>query len=290
MSRSRANLLLLLAAMLWGAGDVAQKTVLDHINPLLAVGLRSLIGGILIAPLLILEARTARRASRLEWRRVGMVAVVFLLAVSLEQVAYGATSVTNGSFLINMSIILTPILVWVTSRTRPSRSLWAAAALALTGALLLGDGKAGLTWGNAVCLASASLYSVWFVLLGRLMETFDKPIAVAVIQFALTAVVGIGVGLAAWPVSWQSLVQAAPELMMLGALSTGLAFTLQVIAQRSTPASDCAVIVSAECVFATIAAMIVLGEGLNVVTGTGAALVIAAICLVQLPVASAVSG
>jgi drug/metabolite transporter (DMT)-like permease len=283
MTRLQANLVLLAAALLWGAGNVAQKTILEDLGPLLAVGLRSLIGLVVIAPLLNLEAQGSEPLSPSQWRQLAVISTTFLLAIGTQQVAYGGTSVTNASFLVNTTVVFTPLFGLLLIGERPGRLAWPAMVLALGGAGLMAGKLDGIRWGDACCLASATLYSVWIVLVAEFMRKGDRPITLVLSQFGMTALFGTVFGLAVENVSWAALSNSAPELLVLGILSTGLAFTLQAVAQRATPPADAAIVMSGESVFGALAGAAVLGERMTLTAGAGAVLIIVAVIVIQLP-------
>jgi drug/metabolite transporter (DMT)-like permease len=283
ITRLQANSMLMLAAMFWGVGNVSQKTVLLDLGPLLTIGLRCLIALAVIAPLLRRERRSAQPMKRQEWQAIVTVSAFFTLAVAFLQTAYGGTSVTNASFLVNTTVVFTPLLGWLLAGDRPAWFAWPAIAMALGGGLLMSDGWHGLGWGDALCLVAAMLYSVWMVLLGQVSRSADRPLTVAAIQFACAGVAGTAAGLAAEPVSFDALASAAPELLFLGVCSTGAAYTLQTVAQKAAPATDAAIITSGESIFGAVTAAALLGERMTATAGVGAALILAAIVLVQLP-------
>jgi drug/metabolite transporter (DMT)-like permease len=115
------------------------------------------------------------------------------------------------------------------------------------------------------------------------MRRIERPLTVAALQFLLSAIVGLPLGLALEKISVAALVQAAPDLAILGILSTGAAFSIQAVAQRWTPPSDAAIVMSAESVFGAAAAAIALGERLSLPGTAGAALILSAILLIQVP-------
>jgi drug/metabolite transporter (DMT)-like permease len=283
MSRLEANALLLLAAFFWGSGNVAQKTVLEDIGPMLAIGLRSLIGFLVVLPFMFREARSTPRLSEGEYREIALVSSLFVAALGFQQLAYAGTTVTNASFLVNSTVVLTPLFAWLLMREMPNLIVLPAIVLAMIGVALMGGGLNALRWGDVLCLVSAGLYAVWIVLLARLMRTIERPLTVAALQFLLSAIVGLPLGLALEKISVTALVQAAPDLAVLGILSTGAAFSIQAVAQRWTPPSDAAIVMSAESVFGAAAAAIALGERLSAPGTIGAALILSAILLIQVP-------
>ena len=282
MSRFRANSLLLLAAFFWGAGNVSQKLVLEEIGPLTAVGLRCLIGAVVILPFVWRKLSLGDGRSRLVNRGIIEVALLFAAAITVQQVAYQSTTVTNASFLVSTTTVMTPLVVWMLLKTRPSLAIWTAVTAAFAGALLLAGGSlSSFAWGDLACLLSALLYSVWFVRLGQVIGETARPGFITIVQFALTGSVGLGLGLLAEPISLAHVSAALPDLLVLGLFATGLAYGLQAVAQQHATASTAAVLTSAESVFGAGAAALLLGEQLTSSMWLGAALVLAAILTVQ---------
>jgi drug/metabolite transporter (DMT)-like permease len=270
MSRTAANLMLLIAALLWGAGNVAQKTVLDHLGPVATVGLRCAIAALAIGPFVVI-LRSARRQPGFT-ASVVPVAALFVAAMTIQQAAYKATSVTNASFLVNTGTIITPILAWLWLREEPSWSLAFAVPLAAGGALLMSGAALGeVSAGDAECIVSALLYAAWTVQLGRHVQRFDAPATTALMQFGVGAFLCLPVGLMLEPAPLRSISAARLDLLVLGVFSTAAAYGLQALAQRHTPAGHAAVIISAESIFGAAGAFLILSErtGLAGLLGAG---------------------
>lgn len=264
MSKLQANLLLLLAAALWGFGNVAQKTVLLHLDALTAVGLRCLIGGLLVLPFVLTERRAAIGPGHLS--SLTKVGALFAIAIMLQQTCYFGASVTNASFLISTATVMTPLAAWLFIGERPTAIVAIAAGLTVIGALLLSGGIANLGSGDLTALLSAACYSLWMVELGRHMQAHARPFTAAAVQFLGTAAFALPVGAMYGNLSLAAVSAAGPELAVLGVFSTAIAFGMQTAAQRFTSASHAAVIVSAESVFGALGAAIfsrraVLGHG-----------------------------
>lgn len=283
MTRLTANAVLLFAAFLWGTGNVAQKLVLEDLGPVTTVGFRCLIGFLVIMPLL---GRNYVARIGQTWPHRALIAVVALLfaaAITAQQIAFGTTSVTNGSFLICATSVLTPVAAWLLLRVRPGPVIWTAVSFVFFGAFLLAGGSlVTLAPGDAICLVSAALYSFWFVLLGVAVVRSGDPATVTIFQFLLCGIACLAVGIALEPFAWPRLLAALPELIILGVFSTGLAFLLQTVAQKVSSATEAALITSAESVFGMLAGMMVLGEELNLSRGVGAGLILASILTVQI--------
>lgn len=276
MSRMLANCLLLLAAALWGFGNVAQKTVLEHLDPFSAVGSRCLIGGLLVMPLLLMERR--RRFGPSYWVSLARVSALFSISIVLQQAAYLTTTVTNASFLVNTCTVMTPLAAWLVIGEKPTIVVAFAASLTLIGILLLSGGLSGtFNSGDMAALLSAVCYAMWMVELGRHMQSHGGAVSTAIAQFLGCAIVALPLGALYGNFSPEGAWAAAPELAVLGIFSTAVAFGIQTIAQRFTPASHAAVIVSGESVFGATGAVLFLGESLDVVAALGGTMVLAAI-------------
>jgi drug/metabolite transporter (DMT)-like permease len=279
MRRAQANGLLLLAALLWGAGNVAQKTVLEDIGPFTAVGLRCLIAALVLAPFFA-PAIASPKAG--EIKCAAMVIAAFAVAVTLYQMASGLTTVTNTGFLVNTSTVFTPIAGWLLLRLRTGYMVWPAAGLTLLGAFMMsGEIFVRLNPGDALAIAAAFFYSLWMIYLGQFVTRHGHAGLITLAQFALTGLACLAIGLNFEPVSIAGLRAAVPELLMLGVVSTGMGYLLQAIAQGYTSASEAAVIVSGEAIFGALCAFILLGETLNNYGLIGAALIIGGIVTMQ---------
>jgi drug/metabolite transporter (DMT)-like permease len=281
MTHCRANLLLLVAALLWGLGNVAQQTVLDHVGPLIANGLRMLIAIPVILPLLFHDRTPVRKIDLAGWKCAFITCLAFAAASTLLQIGYGQTTVTNAGFLVNTCTVLTPLIAWFFLLVRPPDIVWPAAAMTLTGAVFMGGGTlSSLSSGDFYCLMSAICYAMWMVFLGTFVKTYGRAAFITILQFSCTAIICLFASSLSEVTTLSAVVAALPELIMLGMVSTGAAYLLQAVAQRFTSASEAAVIVSAEALFGAIAAYLVLGESLDATRGLGAVLVFAGIVAV----------
>jgi drug/metabolite transporter (DMT)-like permease len=278
MSPTKAYLALLMAAAFWGFGNIAQKSVLFHVGPLTAVGVRCAVAALVMLPLLLLERDQARKPGY--HSSAMLVSACFGIALMVQQTAYLSTSVTNASFLVNTCAILTPMLAWFLFREHPGLVVALTAALALFGIFLMTGGLDAMTAmnrGDVACLVSAVFYALWIVLLGRHAQTHGFPFTTALIQFLIAALCASTAALAFETVTLQGMTSATLEFAVLGIFSTAAAFGLQTYAQRYTSASYAAVVVSAESIFGALGAYVFLGERPAMVVGIGALLILTAI-------------
>lgn len=273
--------MLLLAAFFWGSGNLANKTVLQDLDPFTSVVLRNLVAALALGPMLLLEP--TRGLMPAWFRSVLPVGVFFGVALICQQWGYQTATVTNASFLVNATCVLTPILAWLIFGERPGQSTAIAAAVMLFGALSM----SGVLWtwqpmnaGDTWCLVSALFYSIWMILLARHVTRHGFPVLTTLVQCLCAACVALTFSLSAEPEFERNFIGALPELLYLGVFSTALAFGLASVAQRRLSASVGAILMSAESLFGAAGGILVLGERPDLGVILGACLMMAAILLV----------
>ncbi|MCM2403480.1 DMT family transporter [Rhizobium sp. S153] len=284
MSRIQANLVLLLAAAIWGGGFIAQSQAMKWLGPNWFNALRFGLATLAVLPFAMREAAKSRQSlTRRDWMWSVFVGLSLLAAQTTQQMGIQNTTVTNASFLTGLYVILVPLIaVFVLSR-RPHWIVWPAAALTLFGILLLSGGSlSALNSGDALIILCAVFIAIQITLTPIAVGNSDRPLALAVTQFAVCAA-GAGMGAVAFePIDVQSITSALPEILYGGLLSSGLAFSLQIIGQRYTTASQAAIFLSAEALFGALLGAIILSETLPTVGYLGCALIFAAILMVEL--------
>lgn len=283
VTRSAANLILLLTAFIWGTAFVAQATAMDDIGPLLFTGLRFLLAVPAVLPFALREGRKKPALGTTDRALIALTGGVFFCGTILQQVGIQYTSVTNAGFLTGIYVVIVPFVAWAMFRAMPHRIVWPAAAISLAGIYLLGGG--GLTplgYGDGLVIAGSVFWAVQVALLGLLAVRTGRPILIAVVQFSVGGVLGLAIAPFAEPIAIDRIAAAGIEIFYAGLLSGGVAYTLQAIAQRWTPPADAAVILSSEALFAAVAGAVMLGDRLTAAGWAGAGFVMAAILLVQL--------
>ncbi len=287
MSRLQANLLLTLVALIWGSAFVAQSRGMADVGPMLFTGVRFLIGAAVVAPLAGLEWRRLGRQGRPLSRRDGGhivgLGLLMLLGAAMQQVGIQYTSVTNAGFLTALYVPLVPVLSSLLLRQHAHASVWPAAAGCMVAAFLLsGAHELRVGLGDLWVIASAIPWALHVLMVGRWADRMGAPFLVASGQFAVCGVLSLAAAFAVEPVQLSSILAAGWPILYTGVVSVGIAFTAQVVAQRSAHAADAAIILSSETLFAAAFGYVLLGERLNSTGLAGCALMLACILLVQL--------
>jgi drug/metabolite transporter (DMT)-like permease len=276
MSPNQATAVALLAAFGWGIGNVAQKTILEHLDGFAATGITALVGVMVLLPLLLRELKADLPSVRGSLPLLLAISLVFTFASTVMQFGYGLTTVTNAGFLVNTAAVLTPVLAWIFLSQRPHLAIWPASLSALLGIFLMaGASWSGLSPGDFLALLSALGYAVWTLAVGAFVMRTRRPVLLTVVQLAVSGVLCIGLGAAfhGLPAA-EALAAALPEILFMGLVSKGLAYVLIAIAQQHISATCVAILVSAEAVFGALIAAVVLDETMGMLRGMGSLCII----------------
>ncbi|WP_417311245.1 DMT family transporter [Ectopseudomonas khazarica] len=281
----RADLLMLITAMIWGSAFVAQRLGMDNIGPFLYTGLRFALACLALLPVLMLLQRRQKRPAAPLNRNLLLGGIVMGLALSLginlQQVGLLFTTVTNSGFITGLYVIVVPILGLLIGQ-RSSAGIWLGASLAVVGMFLLSVGE-GFTVasGDWLQLAGAFVWGVHVLLVGFFASRHD-PLRLALIQFITCAVISLLLALVFETATLDGILAAAPAIVYGGLFGVAVGFTLQVVAQQHAIASHAAIILSLEAVFAAIAGALLLGEMLALRGYLGCALMFGGMLLAQL--------
>jgi drug/metabolite transporter (DMT)-like permease len=285
MTRFKADSLLLLCAFIWGTAFVAQKDLHAAQWPALFVAARFLLSAVLLAPLAWWEARrpqAPRPVRRRALALAGLIGLCLCAGATMQQWALTGTTATNGGFLTAVYVAFVPFVVWAVAGTPPRPLVLLACAVAVLGAWLLAGGKSG-GWsrGDLVLIASDLVWALHITLIARFLGAANRPFLLCFVQYAVTAAgAGLVSALGEHPQA-ADFAASLPAIAYAGIASGGIAYTLQIIAQRHAPAAEAALILSLESVFAALAGALVLHERLGLVASLGCLLILTGAVMVD---------
>lgn len=285
--RLRANALLLLASAIWGFAFVAQRVGAESIDAFTFNAVRFAMGAAALLPVVWLldRRRGVPRAVRAQSTRAAIVpglisGVLLAAAVGMQQVAMSHTTAGNAAFITGLYMVFVPIV----AAFRGHRSSWTTVVgigLALAGLYFLAVGDDfRIGFGDAIVLASTFVWTAQILVI----EHYSRQLSAlrfSISQFAWCAALS---GIAALFLDarpFAGLGEGLIPLLYGGLLSVGVAYTLQVVAQRDALASHAALIMSAESVFGALGGALLLGENMGARGYFGAALMAAGIALTQ---------
>ena len=289
-SRLRGNLLLLLTALIWGSAFVAQSVGAEYIGPFTFNCSRSVLGGLVLLPVILVLDRagiTRKPATAAEKKTllIGGICCGAALAVAsaFQQLGVANTTVGKAGFITALYILIVPLLGWIFLKKKVGLLVWAGVGLALVGMYLLCMTEGfSIRFGDLLVLICAFCFSIHILVIDYFSPKTDG-VRLSCIQFFTAAVIsGILMLLFERP-DLGALLSAWPSVAYAGIMSSGVAYTLQVVAQRDTDPTVASMLMSLESVFALLAGWVLLNQALSPKELCGAVLVFCAIILAQLP-------
>ena len=280
----QADLLLLLVALIWGFGFVAQRAGMDHIGPFTFNGIRFLLGGLCLLPLVLRRSAMPplERNQSIPLARAGLLAgVVLFLAATMQQVGMQYTTAGKAGFITGLYVVLVPI-IGMAFRQRTNTGTWVGAAAAATGLYLLSvNEELRIEPGDLLEMIGAVFWAVHVLLLSWLSPR-TAPVRLALVQFLVCGVLSLATGLVLEPFSLEAVRAAAVPIFYGGVCSVGAGYTLQVVVQRWAHPAHAAILLCLESPFAALGGWLLLGELLSGRALVGSGLMLAGMLLSQL--------
>jgi drug/metabolite transporter (DMT)-like permease len=259
---TRANLILLLTAVIWGGGFVAQRMGMEQMGPFMFNGFRFLIGALSLVPVMMLRKKPHKPKPG-EWRLtlgIGTAAGLFLFwGATFQQLGLISTTAGKAGFITGLYVIIVPLLGALGGDRAPWNT-WIGAALAVVGLYFLSVTR-GLIFdsGDGYVLAGAFFWAAHVQFLARFAPRVDA-VRLSFIQALVTSGISFVVALAIEEVNWGGIREAVWPIIYGGVVSIGIAYTLQIIGQLTARPTPAAIILSLESVFAAFWGWLLLSE------------------------------
>ncbi|SHO49361.1 DMT family transporter [Desulfopila aestuarii] len=287
MSRLRANLILMLAAMIWGSAFVAQQVGTGTLGTISFTGARFLLGGLVVLPFASMQFRRVHanehRFVPNDWYLMILIGLTLGTAAMLQQHGILRTTVTNAGFLTALYVPMVPLIGLVLLRRRVHWVVWPASVGCFIGTYIMsGAADVELRIGDFWVIGSTLFWAAHVLMVGHAASRTRAPLVVATTQFLVCGVFGLTLGAIVEYPQLHDFTSALFGIGYVGVFSVGMAFTLQVVGQRYTQAADAAIILSSETVFAACAGYLFLGERLSLFQMSGAVLILVGIMAVEL--------
>ena len=280
----RANGQLLLAAALWGFAFVAQRVGMQYVGPFLFNGVRFALGSLSLIPLLMITRRKEELAGTISHRLAfggGLLAgMVLFVAASLQQVGIIYTTAGKAGFITGLYVILVPILGLLVGQ-RSNTTTWGGAMLATLGLYLLSvTGQLTISRGDLLVLIGACFWACHVHIISWFSARMNT-IRLAFSQFVVCSILSLITAAFTETIAFEALLRATVLILYGGLVSVGVAYTLQVVAQRYAHPTHAAIILSLETVFAAFGGWLLLGETFSARGLVGCALMLAGMLLSQ---------
>lgn len=287
--RLRSNLLLTLTATIWGFAFVAQRIGMEHVGPFTFNGIRFALGGLSLLPVILLAGRPHRDIDRPVPRSGskllltgGILAGAALFAgASLQQVGIIHTTAGKAGFITGLYVVLVPVvgLLW---KQRTDAGTWLGALLAATGLYFLSVTEDfTISFGDFLVLLGAFVWAGHVLLIGWFSPKISA-LRLSFIQFMVCSALSLAAAAAFETVTAAGLAAAAPAILYGGLGSVGIAYTLQVVAQKHAKPAHAAIILCMESPFAALGGWLILDERMTGRALAGCGLMLLGMILSQL--------
>jgi drug/metabolite transporter (DMT)-like permease len=279
----RSDLLLLLAATIWGLAFVAQRVGMDHVGPFTFNGIRFALGGLSLLPFVWMSRKRINAGTNSDLIRSGMISGICLFAgISFQQVGIVYTTAGKAGFITGLYVVLVPILGLFLGTAGTGAGTWAGAILASIGMYLLSVTRGlDIGFGDMLVFFSAFCFAGHIIIIERFCTRFSTA-ALSLVQCLVCSGLSLGVASVFESFVLTDILAAALPLFYGGVFSVGVAYTLQIYGQKNSPASHAAIILCMESVMAAVGGWIILNEFLSGRAIFGCALMLAGMLISQL--------
>jgi len=275
MENKLSTFLLIIVAFIWGTAFVAQTSGMKTMGPFTFTAFRLLIGGIVILPFTYFYLRKVNYFKLKPILLIIVMSLALLIGALFQQVALLYTSVANVAFLTALYVPIVPLIYFIYLKKPVSRSIILAAILCIFGVWLLSENNLEFgSYGDLLSIIGAFFWSLHIILISKSSEMKLEPVVTAAFHIFFAGLICLILAFLIETPSYNGVGSGAFELFYTGVFSIGLGFTLQTIAQKYSPPTNVAIILSMESVFAALAALIILGQVLYLRSSIGCFLIL----------------
>ena len=288
MKKSFSMFCALITTFIWGTAFIAQDTGMDNIGPLTFNSSRFFVGFLTILPFAILIEKNKikkeiKNNTKLFIKYLIFMGVSLFLGTFLQQAALQYTNIANAAFFTVFYVPFVPIILFIIYKEKVHWSIWPSIALCIVGVYLLTDfSDAEIMLGDALVIFCSIFWALHIIFAGKFMQKFDIPVFYAALQAAFVFSLSIFFAFLFEEVILSNILLELNSILYAGALSGGIAFTLQMYAQKNIEEAPAAIIYSLEGVFAAIAGWIILDQFLKFNNIIGCFLILFAVILSQI--------
>ena len=286
MSHTKANLLLLVASFIWGTAFVSQAMVMGHIGPFTFSFSRTLLGCLVVLPLLLIFEKKNLNSIFIN-KNLFLLACstgfIFFIGMNLQQYALLTSQVANAAFLTTLYVPIVAIISRFIFKSQLYWMIWVAVLLCVYGSYLLTSNQTfEIQKSDSLLFLSGVFFAFHIILIDIFMKKFSSPFSFAFIQYSIVFILSFIVAIIFENPSLMNIRLEWFEIIYCGVMSTGIAYTIQIVAQAKTNPAPAAIILSMESVFAAIAGWIIMDQYLDNYKLFGCLCILIGVLLVQL--------
>ena len=288
MKKTISLVCLIGCTFIWGTTFIAQDTGMDHIGPFTFNCVRFFVGFLAVAPFVFLfekkKINNQIKNNTSQFLKLMVPVGVFLfLGCIFQQVSLLYTDVANSAFFTIFYVLMVPIIVHFLFSEKLHWSIWPSVLACVIGGYFLSDiSDSNIRFGDTLVLIGALFWALHIIYIGKIIEQFDLPFFIALLQNLIVAVLSLILVIIFEEINFSKIKLETIEILYAGVLSGGAAFALQLFGQRNISAAPAAIVMSLEGVVAAIAAWLILNQILDLNNIIGCALILGGILLSQL--------
>ena len=288
MSKSISLICALITTFIWGTAFIAQDTGMDNIGPLTFNAARFFVGFVTVLPIALLVERgkiieNINLDKKLFFKYLFLMSLSLFFGTYLQQTSLLYTNIANAAFFTVFYVPLVPIILFIVYKIKVHWSIWPSILLCIIGVYFLSDfSNSEILIGDSLVILCSVFWALHIIFAGKFMEKFDIPIFFAALQAILVGIYSLFFALLFEEINLTNILLENYSIIYAGFLSGGIAFTLQMYAQKNIEEAPAAIIYSLEGVFAALAGWIILNQMLDFSNILGCFIILIAVILSQI--------
>ena len=288
MSKSISLICALITTFIWGTAFIAQDTGMDNIGPLTFNAARFFVGFVTVLPIALLVERgkifeNINLDKKLFFKYLFLMSLSLFFGTYLQQTSLLYTNIANAAFFTVFYVPLVPIILFIIYKIKVHWSIWPSILLCIIGVYFLSDfSNSEILIGDSLVILCSVFWALHIIFAGKFMEKFDIPIFFAALQAILVGIYSLLFALLFEEIHLTNILLENYSIIYAGFLSGGIAFTLQMYAQKNIEEAPAAIIYSLEGVFAALAGWIILNQMLDFSNILGCFIILIAVILSQI--------
>ena len=288
MSKSVSLICALITTFIWGTAFIAQDTGMDNIGPLTFNAARFFVGFVTVLPIALLVERgkiieNINLDKKLFFKYLFLMSLSLFFGTYLQQTSLLYTNIANAAFFTVFYVPLVPIILFIIYKIKVHWSIWPSILLCIIGVYFLSDfSNSEILIGDSLVIVCSVFWALHIIFAGKFMEKFDIPIFFAALQAILVGMYSLLFALLFEEINLTNILLENYSIIYAGFLSGGIAFTLQMYAQKNIEEAPAAIIYSLEGVFAALAGWIILNQMLDFSNILGCFIILIAVILSQI--------
>ena len=275
MKKTISFICLIVCTFIWGTTFVAQDSGMDHIGPFTFNAVRFFVGFLAVVPFFLIFERKKIKEQLVDkknkfYKSILPVGIFLFLGTVFQQISLLYTNIANSAFFTVFYVPMVPIIIYFLFSKKIHWAIWPSVVFCVIGVYFLSDfSNSDIRYGDSLVIIGALFWALHIIYIGKIIEDFDLPFFIAVLQNIIVAVFSFILVIIFEEIDFSKIKLETFEILYAGILSGGAAFALQIFGQQNISSAPAAIIMSLEGVFAAIAAWLILNQilGLNNIIG-----------------------